>query len=266
MSDLSTALTVALPEFAVTTVVPAGGCWLVGDRDAFPPFRLLQAEGRSCLWHPDRVADIANDLDEAQPLLDRVERVSGWRFEPSELAEQRHEDIVRIADAATIVELALDGLDVPETLREAVARAPVRGDRPQPMTLTLDGPTLSVEAASELGVGDLLLLPPVVPVRFDGVTELQLALELPGGMLSGSQWPTRPATFGLRIGITLPPLLITPDAVGGLASQPLALGPFTAVPVSLSLGERAVGTGTLVQLGDAVAVRVETLSSGKAAA
>lgn len=268
-TEIGEQLADALPEFEVAPAATSTGPWLITDADLAPPFRLLRIGERPCLWHPERVVQIADDLDVAQELLDRIEGVSGWRFEPADLITAEHSQIVRIEAPAIALELALDKVTAaPATLSATAAATPRRGDRPRPTTLSVIGPSFPVEVAAALEPGDLLLLPSPAQVRVAGDAFM---LDLTTGALSATSWSMEPdarTAFEVRLEITLAPVAIVPDALAAIPSgQPLQLGPLPrGMPVEVAIAGRAVAAGVLVRLGDAVAVRLETLIAALEAA
>lgn len=256
-------LAAALPDLDVEAVAaPQPGPWL-GGTDA-PPFRLTHAGGEPCLWHEDRLPEIARDLDRAAALLDAVEAASGWRFEPALTlpGPDGGGALVAVRNGASCLQLALPAsVDLlPERLRAAAEAAPLRGDRPTPVRLLLSGPALGVEEAAALGPGDLLLLPPVATVRLDAVGPDAPAgtwsLELATGLLTPGGWSDDGARgFAVPVSVALPPVALTPDALAG--AEPLRLPPLReGALVQLAAAGRPLGAGTLVRLGDRVAVEL----------
>jgi len=265
-------LAAALPDLAVTRGrTPAPGPWLAGDDPQMPPFRLIRSAGQPCLWHRDRLVEIARDLDRAASLLDQLETASGWRFEPARCidAPEASATILSLADEESTLELAWPGsADLPERLRTAALAAPLRRDRPFPVRLVLSGPALLVDEAADLAPGDLLLLPTVASVRVeapagtsDGNADLNLDLET--GLLARAVWDGDAASatrnaFLVPVAVALPPALIAPDELAAVGEgTPLLLGPVReGAHVTLGVGGRPFGAGTIVRLGSRLAVEL----------
>lgn len=235
----------------------SGGLWLHSD-DA-PLLRLVQVEGSACLWHPERVADIAADLDAAQPVLDQIEQASGWRFEPEELEAATTDLIVTIRSGETRLELGLPfDLPVPKALLAAAATAPVAPDRPRPTVLTMLTDPLPIEEAEALAPGDLLLLPEQPQVRIAGHQMMAASLDLATGTLASAPWQqAAPRAFGAVIEIALPPAPLAPAALEALGEAPIVLGaPPLNTRVRLGLAGQQMGDGVLVRLAGRYAIRL----------
>lgn len=264
MSGLLQLLARALPDLQVRAAEPLEGPWLA-SADGAPAFRLRSVAGRPCLWHADRVADVAADLDGAEPLLNRVEAVTGWRLEPAELRQDPHASVVAVGDGATVVELAVDpAAPAPATLVAAAAAAPRDPALPVPRTILATGPLISIEKLASLEVGDLVLLPDTMPAALAGVDAPACIIRLGPGLLLPSRWEqSQPAAFGAPLRVALPDVLLSDETLQALAEHgQIAIGP---VPdgelVHLSVGGRELGAGRLTRIGEAIAVQVVTLST-----
>lgn len=258
--DLRELLSAALPELRVRTADPSGTIWLASDNDT-PSFCLLTVGGRPCLWHSDRTAAIAADLDSAEALLDRIEQVSGWRFEPGNVAATAPERVLVIGDTDTVLEMAFEaGRAAPPALIAAAHAAPRDPSRALPRTLTLLVPDVAVEQLSGLEEGDLLILPPTVNVKVHGAEDLAASLELATGRLAGTRWEGSGGRFAVPVGVRVPPVRLSDHDTesvrggGSVLVGPLVVG----TNVRLSVGGRDIASGTVVSLGQAIAVRIQT--------
>ncbi len=252
-------LKAALPDLEVGPCAPAEALWLESGGDA-PPFRLRSVEGAACLWHSERPQAIAADLDKAEPLLKRIEAASGWRFEPRSAAPARPATVVAIGETGTIVELAVGTTPPPATLMAVASAASPDPLLALPRRLRATGPALSVEEIAGLAAGDLLLLPPVLPVSVDGVDGLSATLEVATGRLASSRWDgTGEGRFALPVELTLPPVMLNGAELQAVAGGgEVVVGALCgAGAAELSVAGRRIGTGRLVRIGQAIALQVE---------
>lgn len=257
---MSALLAAALPGLEVRSAAPGTGPWLDSAGGA-PRFRLVRSGGRPCLWHGERTADIAADLDSAAPLLDRIEQVSGWRFEPRELAEEPPTAVILVDDGESAVELALDPAETPPPeLVAAAAAAPRDPARPVPRPLALAVPGLPVDQAAALEPGDLLLLPAVAAAVLDTAP---VTLDLATGGLTKSRLAAPEAgeaRFAVPLELRLEPALLSDRDMDRLGDgKEVALGRLPeGATAHLSVGGRPIGSGRLLRLGEALAFRLET--------
>lgn len=265
--DHRSLLATALPQLSVAAVAEGDGLWLAGDSTA-PAFRVRDVLRRPCLWHADRVADIAADIDAAAPLFDAIETVSGWRFEPGRIVADVQAPVLALNDGATTIELAIDPATPPSaTLLAAAAAAPEAVSHPYPRQLVLHGPSLEIATVEGLGVGDLILLGSVVALGIDGAGA-GFVLDLTTAQLSGSSLSSSPPDASLRrfavpVQIALPPIALSRDTLasvtGGTATH---IGPLPdGTPVAIRAGGRDLAHGTLARFGAAFAVRLTALAA-----
>lgn len=252
----------ALQDLEVWPTEPLDGPWLSSGEDA-PHFRLRRVAGQPCLWHPERPAQVAADLDAAEALLNRVEAVSGWRFEPAELRQEQPAAVIAIGDEQTVLELAIDPHETPSsTLQAAAAAAPHDPRLPVARVLHAVGPLIAVDQLSSLAVGDLVLLPDTMPATLGGADAISCAINLRDGVLQPSRWEQpQPPAFAAALEITLPPHRLSDEAMQPLASGgEVPIGPVShGAEVTLAVGGRAFGSGQIARLGQAIAVQIVAL-------
>jgi len=247
-----------------TDRIGGSALWLSGD-DA-PLFRLVRAGGRDCLWHADRIADIAGDLDAAQPLLDAVEGVTGWRFEPAAARDLAPDHIIALDDGETCLEIAADGVEAPGLLIARASGAPPRGDIARPTSFVLLPAPIEVSAAAALEAGDLVLIGSPLPARLSHGSGAEFAFDLAMGALSTAAREESVSPFGVAIELKLPPLMVAPDALDSARrGEAVRLGSVReGTQVALALGADRTGSAQLVRLGTAWAARIESLVNSSA--
>lgn len=268
---LAETLSDALPGCEVVRGQQVGeDYWLVSG-GAAPDFRLLEVEGEACRWHPERPQAIADALDRAAPLLERVEAVTGWRLEPTDLLARAPRLAILIREEGTVLQVALDpDAPAPAALLAAAAGNEERpSDRPIARLLQAQGPRLSIEQAAGLAPGDLLLLPSVLRVGLAGDDELPLSLDLQRGHLGLTRWSApEPGGLAVALVLTLPPVRLSEDEISRLAEGgELDLGLFPAdAPVAFASAGRSLGEGQLTRLGEAHAILISALHREEPAA
>lgn len=256
---MSALLAAALPGLEIRSTAPGAGPWLESAGGA-PRFRLVRAGGRHCLWHGERTADIAADLDSAAPLLDRIEQVSGWRFEPRELADGTPTAVILVDDGESAVEIALDpGEAPPPELAAAAAAAPRDPARPVARPLALTIPGIPVDQAAALEPGDLLLLPAVAAAVLDTAP---VTLDLATGGLTASRLAASDGSetrFAVPLELRLDPALLSDRDMERLGDgKEVGLGRLPeGATAYLSAGGRPIGSGRLLRLGAALAFRMD---------
>lgn len=244
------------------------------------------AHGVPMSLHPERVEAMVAALDAVDPVLDAVEAAAGLLIEPTAAAA---------GPAGTpLVELWLGAADAPDALLLLIPRSdwhPPAGSRARsraptvPVTRTVRGPRLSIDDASGIEAGDMLMLPAggwtmeataasrIWTGTYDPGTG-QLVVDPEGRAppdkvppdkappdedSSMSASPTgSPPAFTVPISIRLPDTTASLDELSRLLpGATLALGPAAAgLDVDLRIADRVVASGELVRLGDAYAVLV----------
>lgn len=255
-------LALALPGLTVGAGQGGGGLWLGSGSDA-PPFSLRSAAGKPCLWHAERTAEIAADMDSADPLLSRVEQASGWRFEPREVLAEAPARTLLISDGDSAIEIGLNPAAAPPpALVAAAAAAPREPSLAVERRLVLRVGGVNVDEAASLAPGDLLIVPDCANATLGDVAA---SLDLASGRLSASRWSEPAGSFALSVEVELPKVSLSDEAMDRLSQGeelPLGLLP-EGLGVTLGAGGHSLGTGTLIRFGQRLAVRIDQ-SEGRA--
>jgi hypothetical protein len=256
---------------------PRPGCWFLSADG--PAIRVDVVDGRAAALHPDRADAAVAALDALEPLLDRIEALTGWVMEPEATAAEAPADaiLLRLEVGGTRFALA-----VPPALwsvADAAAPGAALARVPLPARLGAVAAHLSVEDAGALAPGDLLVLHPapwagvlgVAPagdlaVVYDPVTGAVASGRLDGGdgVAEGVEGVRG---FRVPVEIRLEGASATLEELAALREGgTLALGPLTAgLRVDLTVGGRPIANGEVVRLGDRYAVLVERVASDGAA-
>jgi hypothetical protein len=243
-------------------------------------FCIIKVHAKAVVLDPSRVEAAAAALDAIDPVLDQLEAVLGIALEPLDLLT------APITDAILIEIACRDGQDVrhvlqlaakPSTLNLAhmnaarsTARAALR-DAPCPFTITATAADLSIDDASDLACGDLLIIGSRASTRLqwpaqsaDGDQQHSNSgwLDLTTGLyLEGDNMSANPGRGGFAVPVTiaLPPKTTSVEVLANLKpGATLPLGPITAgLIVDVQVGGRALARGELVQIGDQFAVLIE---------
>ncbi|PSJ43490.1 FliM/FliN family flagellar motor switch protein [Allosphingosinicella deserti] len=224
---------------------------------------------------PARIGDAMNILDDADPLLVRLEQILGLSLEPADIDGGAPERcvVLEIRGDCTTMEIAvpIDHPQGPRWHEEASALEPAPASLPVLLHVLVDGPRLPMAEAGALEPGDLVLLGARAvaaleagPVgRFAGLLDFTS-----GGFTLQPQGTTMAADgsgaatsrdFAVPLTLRLPDRMTSAASLAGLRpGTALPLGPLTdGMPVELLVAGRALARGELVQMGDRFAVLIE---------
>lgn len=259
---------------------PAIDCWL-----SAPDARIAigVAQGVPVRLHPDRVEAIVAALDWLDPLLDRIEAAAGLLLEFTASEDGVGQAVVvelRVVDPAGAVS-ALFFLAPRPSWRvpdHAIAGRAGMGSAILAISRIVHGPRLSIDDASGIDAGDLLMLSAGSwrmdaralagswPGSYDPASGEFLTGPHPATTRSKDQAmnddadtpPDRLGGFTVPVGIVLPDASATVDELSRLTSgSTLTLGPIAAgIAVELRIADRTVASGELVRLGASYAVLV----------
>lgn len=269
-----------------------GDCWL-SARDARIAIRV--AGGEAAILHPERVERIVSVIDRLETVFDAVEARSGLLLEFDACSEGSADDVlpavdVQVTDETGKVSAAFH-LVPRKDWRAPSGLIPNQTDSGAaalPISRIVRGPRLSIDEASGIARGDILLLaeggwivqaagPPLGPWSglFDPANGV-MVIGQPSSGASGLERnrtlntsPHNPdsnetggqngiASFAVPVSIVLPDTSATVGELASLApGATLMLGPVAAgMEVELRVADRPIASGELVRLGDNYAVLV----------
>lgn len=263
---------------------PHISCWLVA---ADARMAIATIEGARVTLHPERIDAIVAALDQCEPVFDAIEEATGLVLEFNACAEPDSAPAVEVRAAdADGTDLAVFYMTPLAPLREPDA-PPLLTSAVLPVSRTVQGPRLSIDDASGIGVGDMLMLHAgawSIEARaatgswtglFDAADGI-MAVGHPGAAARKDSAMTTeepPASndrldaFAVPIAIALPDGSATVGELAGLtAGSTLMLGPVAAgLDVELRVADRAIASGELVRLGESYAVLITSLPAAPAA-
>jgi flagellar motor switch/type III secretory pathway protein FliN len=247
----------------------APGAWF-GCGDAIR-FRMLDSRPLD----ETRIGDAVRILDDAEPLLERLEQGLGISLEPAGILEGDPDRsvVLLVRSEALAAELALP-VDHPAAQRwhaEAQALDPAPAATPLVLRILVDGPRLPMAEAGSLEPGDLVLLSTRTAATLEagpigsitGLLDfLSGAFTLqPQGTTMAADGPGSATSrdFAVPLTLRLPERMTSAASLADLRpGTALPLGPLTdGMPVELLVAGRALARGELVQLGDRFAVLIE---------
>jgi type III secretion protein Q len=268
---------------------PGAGPWWVGDGG--PAVRIDAIGDRPALLHVDRITEVVTAFEAVEPLLDRIEALTGWVIEPGGSADVPGDDTVIIAldTLRGDIPYARLALAIPTALVSAQADSPVAPDQlrdvPLPARLVARAADLSIDDAGALATGDLLILVDGgwgATLTLAGLGDVAAILDpATGKLVHAPAWNGRDATLSddeptaadqmralrVPVAVRLPDVAVTAGDLASLREGgTLPLGAVTAgLAVELLVGGRPIASGEIVRLGDRFAVHVDRLAPAPAA-
>lgn len=254
--------------FAVEIVAaPPRGSWFrCADGSQF-------RTGRAVL-HPERIAEAAAALDDAEPMLLALEQVLGLQLEPQDLGSASDDDALHFAlrreglDATLL--LPCDHPHAANWLAEADALTPLAARLPVLVQPLVQGPRLGIAEAGDLASGDLVLVGArpratleAPHFRQAGQFDLAAGTFTPhpdGAPMESSDAAPAPRDFAVPLTLRLPEQRVSAAALADLRpGVALPLGPVAeGMMVELLVAGSPLARGELVQLGDRFAVLIES--------
>lgn len=261
------------------------GCWLTS---ADARLGIVALDGAAVALHPERVKAVVAALDRVEPLLSVIEAATGLLLEfTGTAAVEADTPLVELGFGAPSARSALLLVVTRADWRPPAAIAHRRaGTAIVPVSRIVRGVRLSIDEASGIEAGDMLVLPAGIWAMafaaphmaawtggFDPVTG-RLSIGFDGQVSTGDTSVSAPTTdaatlgaFAVPVAISLPDASATIAELEGLApGATLLLGPAVAgLDVQLRIADRVIASGELVRLGDDYAVLVTALPRSPAA-
>ncbi|MGN7997531.1 FliM/FliN family flagellar motor C-terminal domain-containing protein [Sphingomonas sp. 22176] len=254
--------------FAVEIIAaPPRGSWFrCADGSLFRP--------GGAVLHPERIAEAAAALDDAEPLLLALEQALGLQLEPDDLGSVADDDALHFV-------LSREGLDAALLLpcghphaanwrAEADGLTPLAARLPVLAHLLVQGPRLGIAEAGDLAPGDLVLVgarprATLEAPHFGRAGQLDLAAgsftpHPDGAPMDSSDAAPSPRDFAVPLTLRLPEQRVSAAALADLRpGVALPLGPISeGMAVELLVAGSPIARGELVQLGDRFAVLIES--------
>jgi flagellar motor switch/type III secretory pathway protein FliN len=254
--------------FAVEIVAtPARGSWFrCADGTRFRP--------GGAVLHPERIAEAAEALDAAEPMLRALEELLGLQLEPEDLGSASDDAalhlVLRREDQDAALLLPCEHPHAANWLAEADALTPLAARLPVLARLLVQGPRLGIAEAGDLAAGDLVLIgarprATLEAPHFRQAGQLDLAAgsftpNLDGAPMESSDAAPSPRDFAVPLTLRLPEQRVSAAALADLRpGVALPLGPVAeGMMVELLVTGSPLARGELVQLGDRFAVLIES--------
>jgi flagellar motor switch/type III secretory pathway protein FliN len=247
--------------------------------------RIGVAGGCPYVFRENRLAEMVNALDAAEPILSEIEHRCGFALDPAEAvsALPEHSLIIQVSsvDGQHLIHLALS----PDFLAPPAFHTMFDGLKidwsnvPVAFGIQISGPLLSVEIAAAIETGDLILIGGMASaVRLIWPAEITQQRKVTGiyNMFNGqftanekgstmepgaenSANANLPLEFSVPISIQLPNRMTSAAELSQMRpGTTLNIGAVAqGLPVSILVGNQEIARGELVQVGDQFAVLVE---------
>jgi flagellar motor switch/type III secretory pathway protein FliN len=243
------------------------------------------AGGNPYVFRENRLVEMVNALDAAEPILSEIERRCGLALDPAEAVSALPENslIIQVSsvNGQHLINLALS----PDFLAPPALHTMFDGLKidwsnvPVAFGIQISGPSLSVEIAAAIEKGDLILIGGMASaVRLIWPAELAQQQKMTGiyNMFSGQFTANgkgstmessaengananSPLGFSVPISIRLPNRMTSAAELSQMRpGTTLNIGAvLQGLPVSILVGDQEIARGELVQVGDQFAVMVE---------
>jgi Type III flagellar switch regulator (C-ring) FliN C-term len=253
------------------------------------------AAGRPQFFREDRLSEMVDALDMAEPLLSEIEARTGLTLDPTEVVSIIPEDSIIIevssVDNSHVAYLALSPNFTPpiavkfmfESLGTDWSKVPVAFE------IYISGPSLNLEDAAAIDTGDLILIGGsavgarlIWPAESNPTEKIVGRYDMFSGefKVNGASITMEPGTeyvvdrnssvtFSVPISIQMPNQMTNVFELSSMErGKTLNIGALTqGLPVSLLVADQEVAQGELVQLSDQFAVMIEyKISHSKAKA